>query len=112
MTERTRMTRARAQAPAVPEDVDAPDVEKACGVVELPHHICWSSPFRHYDLTHRHDRARVYEQVLREGNEDGVRRFIRVDDLIDLWDGIVLARHVRQAWTESLKRKRSVALPT
>ena len=42
----------------------------------------------------------VYEQVLREGNEDDIRRFIRVDDLIDMWDELVLPRHVRRAWVD------------
>lgn len=111
MTEQTPMTRARAQTPAVPDDVDAPGVEKASGVVELPHHIRWSGPSRHYDLADRHDRARVYEQVLREGNEDDVRRFIGIDDLIDLWDEIVLPRHVRQAWADWLERHRGISLP-
>jgi hypothetical protein len=54
--------------------------------------------------------ARVYEQVLREGNEDDVRCFIDVDGLIDLWDEVVLPRHVRQAWADWLRRHRGVSL--
>jgi hypothetical protein len=95
-----RVTRATAQAPAVPDDVEASDVEKFVGVVELPLHIRWSGPPRIFDMADRRDRARVYEQVLREGNDDDVRRFIRVDDLIDLWDELVLPRHLRRSWAD------------
>ncbi len=106
-----RTTRALAQTPAVPEDLDATDTEKASGLVELPLHVRWSGPSRVYDLGDRKDRARVYEQVLREGNDDDVRRFIRVDDLIELWDELVLPRHVRRAWADWLERHRGVSVP-
>ncbi len=105
-----RLTRATAQVPAVPDDLDTVDVEKVSGVVELPLHIRWSGPPRRYDLADRQQRARVYEQVLREGNEDDVRRFIGVDELIDLWDDLVLPRHVRRAWADWLQRHRGVSL--
>jgi len=105
-----RLTRATAQVPAVPDDLDIADVEKVSGVVELPLHIRWSGPPLRYDLADRRQRARVYEQVLREGNEDDVRRFIRADELVDLWDEVVLLRHVRRAWAEWLKRHRGVSL--
>ena len=104
------MTRATAQAPAVPDDLETSDVQKATGVVVLPLHVRWSGPARRYDLADRQQRARVYEQVLREGNDDDVRRFIRADELIDLWGELVLPRHVRQAWAEWLKRHRGVSL--
>ncbi|MEA2024357.1 MAG: hypothetical protein U9N79_08735 [Actinomycetota bacterium] len=104
------VTRATVQIPAVPDDLDAGDVEKAAGIVELPLHIRWSGPSRRYDLADRQQRARVYEQVLREGNEDDVRRFIRSDELIDLWDELVLPRSVRNAWVDWLERHRRVAL--
>lgn len=105
-----RVTRATAQVPALPDDLDSADMEKVGGVVELPLHIRWSGPPRHYDLTDRQQRARVYEQVLREGNDDDVRRFIRADDLIDMWDELVLPRHVRQAWADWLELHRGVSL--
>jgi hypothetical protein len=105
-----RLTRATAQVPAVPDDLDIAEVEKVSGVVELPLHIRWSGPPRRYDLADRQQRARVYEQVLREGNEDDVRRFIRADEMIDLWDELVLPRHVRRAWADWLKRRRGVSL--
>jgi hypothetical protein len=105
-----RLTRATAQAPAVPEDLDEENLAKASGVVELPLHIRWSGPPRRYDLSDRRERARVYEQVLREGNEDDVRWFVRVDELIDLWDELELPRHVRQAWANWLERHRGLSL--
>jgi hypothetical protein len=52
---------------AVPDDVEETRLTKASGQVELPFHIRWSGPPLTYDLTDRADRARVYEQVLREG---------------------------------------------
>jgi len=105
-----RLTRATAQVPAVPEDLDDENLAKASGVVELPMHIRWSGPPRRFDLSDRRERARVYEQVLREGNEDDVRWFVRVDDLIDLWDELVLPRHVRQAWADWVERHRGLSL--
>ena len=106
-----RSIRTTAQAPAIPDDVEATPADKAVGVVELPVHIRWSGPLRRYDLAVRRDRARVYEQVLREGNDDDVRRFIQVDDLIDLWDELVVPRHVRRAWADWLLVHRGVSLP-
>jgi len=105
-----RLTRATAQVPAVPDDLDVADVEKVTGVVELPLHIRWSGPARRYDLADRQQRARVYEQVLREGIEDDVRRFIQADELIDMWDELVLPRNVRYAWADWLGRHRGVSL--
>lgn len=54
----------------------------------------------------------MYEQVLRKGNDDDVRRFIRADDLIDMWDELVLPRHVRQAWADWLELHRGVSRRT
>lgn len=70
--------------PSIPEDVDDPAVEKATGVVMLPTRVRWSPPSRRYDLADRQQRARVYEQVLVEGTAADVRRFIDVDELIEL----------------------------
>lgn len=90
---------------AVPDDVADPSIEKASGRVELPHSIRWSGPRPVYDLAQRTDRARVYEQVLREGTADDVRRFIVVDDLLDLWDELYLPSHVRDAWCDWLRHR-------
>ena len=88
---------------AVPDDVDDPAIVKACGIVELPERIRWSGPRQSYDLSDRQDRATVYEQILREGTDDDVRRFIRLDELADLWDDLVVPAHVRDAWELKLQ---------
>mgnify|MGYP003348663905 FL=1 len=76
---------------------------EASGVVELPHHVCWSGDARSCDLSVRDDRRRVYEMVLREGTVEDIRRYITVDDLLDLWDELVLPLPVRQAWSQWLQ---------
>jgi hypothetical protein len=55
-------------------------------------------------LYDRADRARLYEQVLREGTEDDVRHYVDADQLRDLWDELVLPSYVRQAWAGWLRR--------
>jgi hypothetical protein len=89
---------------AVPEDLDDPTLAKASGRVELPLHIRWSGPPITYDLDDRADRARVYEQVLREGTEDDVRYYVEADRLRDLWGVLVLPPPVRQAWVGWFRR--------
>ncbi len=83
---------------------------KATGVVELPFHVRWSDPSITYDLQQRADRIRVYEQVLREGTEDDVRLYIDLDELVDLFDELVLPSTVRRAWADWLARHRGFAL--
>ena len=79
---------------------------KASGQVELPLHIRWSGPTLTYDLDDRADRARVYEQVLREGTEDDVRFYVDADQLLELWDDLVLPPPVRRAWADWIERHR------
>ena len=95
---------------AVPDDLEESKLTKASGQVELPFHIRWSGPPLTYDLSDRADRARVYEQVLREGTAEDVRNFIDVDVLLDLWDDLVLPPTVRQAWAAWFKRHRKMNL--
>jgi hypothetical protein len=92
---------------AVPADIDDPTIVKATGRVELPLHIRWSGPPLVYDLTDRTDRARVYEQVLREGTEDDVRLYVNGEQLLELWDELVLPPQVRRAWACWVRRHRS-----
>lgn len=93
---------------AVPDDVDDPRHVKASGVVQLPSNVRWSGPPKTYNLDDPVDRARVYEQVLREGTDDDVRRFIDVDVLEELWDTLVVPARVRTAWATWLRRHRGV----
>lgn len=95
---------------AVPNDVDDPSIEKATGIVELPFHVRWSDPPMRYDLGSRSDRTRVYEQVLREGTDADVRRYIDVDALLDMWSEIVLPIPVRRAWATWFRKNRAVEL--
>jgi hypothetical protein len=95
---------------AIPDDIDAPGIIKACGVVELPANVYWSGPQRTFDLDERHDRALAYEHVLTEGTEADVRRFIEVDQLVDLWPQLILPLHVRRAWSAWLNERRGIAV--
>ena len=95
---------------AIPDDVDALGTLKARGVVELPLRVRWSGPRRRYDLGDRRDRALVYEQVLTEGTDEDVRRFIDVDQLVDLWSDLVLPRRVRAVWSRWLRERRSIVV--
>lgn len=70
----------------------------------------WSGPARRYDLRDRRDRALVYEQVLAEGTEDDVRRFVDVNELVELWPDLVLPRHVRAAWARWLQERPSIVV--
>lgn len=83
---------------AIPRAVAQLRGKHVSGVVELPAHIRWASPRRVYDLADRRDRALVYEQVLAEGTEIDLERYVELDGLIDLWRELVLPRHVRAAW--------------
>jgi hypothetical protein len=96
--------------PVIPDDVDDPVVVKAQGVVTLPRRVNWSRTDPTYDLSDRRQRARVYEQVLREGAAEDVRYFIDIDELIDLWDELVLPPAVSRAWIDWLARHRNVRL--
>jgi hypothetical protein len=88
---------------SVPENLDDPSLEKASGRVELPLHVRWSGPPLTYDLDDRADRARVYEQILREGTEDDVRYYVDANGLREVFDELVLPPPVRRAWAEWLR---------
>jgi hypothetical protein len=90
----------------VPADLADASLPKASGRIELPLHIRWSGPAVTYDLDDPADRARVYEQVLREGTEDDVRFFIDADRLLELWDELVLPPPVREAWAAWIEDRR------
>jgi len=108
---RTRTLGPDARPIAVPDDVDAPGQVKAEGVVTLPTHVRWSGESKTYDLSNEQDRARVYEQVLREGTDDDVRAFIDVDELAEMWSALVLPPRVRRAWAGWFRRHRDLDLP-
>lgn len=104
-------TSARVRPVAVPEDLSDLDGPPLRGAVELPSHVRWSGPPVEYDLSIRSHRISVYEQVLCEGTADDVRRFIRLGDLVDLWDELYLPEHVRRVWSTVLADQRGIDLP-
>ena len=55
-------------------------------------------------------RAYVYEIVMREGTDDDVRRFIDLDQLIDMWPRLFLLAEVRRAWADRLRVHSGVRL--
>lgn len=59
-----------------------------------------------YALDDPADRARMYEQVLREGTEDDVRFYIDPAQLAEIFDDLVLPEPVRGAWADWLSRHR------
>jgi hypothetical protein len=48
--------------------------------------------------------------VMTEGDDDDVRRFIDVDQLIAMWPNLFLPKRVRKAWTAWLQEHRGVRL--
>jgi hypothetical protein len=103
VTPRSRTLGPDSRPVALPSDIDDPSVEKTTGRVVLPRHVRWSNPELSYDLEDRGDRIRVYEQVMREGTEEDVRRFIDVHELVELWEDLVLPPAVRAAWAAWLE---------
>jgi hypothetical protein len=83
----------------VPTRLPQLSAERALATVELPLSVNWSEPGRVFRLSDRGDRARVYEIVLSEGNEEEFLRFIDGTLLVDIWDELVLPRAVRAAWS-------------
>jgi hypothetical protein len=89
---------------ALPDNFGSGDETIEIGVVRLPNHVFWSGPERTWDLRDRRQRIQVYELVLTEGTEADVRRFINLDDLVELWTDLWLPPHVRSAWSNHLRR--------
>jgi hypothetical protein len=57
------------------------------------------------------DRLRVYELVLSEGAESDVRHFVKLEELVSVWETIFLPVHVRKAWQDWFA-ERHIAVPT
>jgi len=106
---RTRELGPASRPVAVPANLDDPSHPKASGRMQLPLHIRWSGAPVTYDLDDPIDRARVYEQVLREGTEDDVRFYVDAESLLELWDELVLPPAVRQAWAPWIEEHRLAA---
>ena len=85
---------------AIPDDFATSVDAKASGVIRLPNRIRWSGPELTFDMDVATDRRRVYELVLVDGTEEDVRRYVRFDELIAVWDDIFLPPYVRRTWHE------------
>jgi len=85
---------------AIPNDFATSTIDKASGIIRLPNRIRWSGPDLTFDMDNAADRHRVYELVLVEGEEEDVRHYVRLDELIVVWSDIFLPAYVRAAWQE------------
>ena len=99
---------ARGRFVAVPSRLPRLPVEQALGVVQLPLTLNWSQAGRVFRLSDRGDRARVYELVLREGDDADVLAYIDGALMVDIWDELVLPRTVRAAWLPVIDQARGV----
>jgi hypothetical protein len=95
---------ARGRGALVPTRLPQLPAVQALATVELPLTLNWSQPRRVFRLFDRGDRARVYELVLREGEEADVLRYVDGVLLVDLWDELVLPEAVRVAWSPLIER--------
>ena len=89
---------------AVVADLD--DSAPLRGLVRLPRRIRWSGEPIEYDLSNERQLRSVYEQVLREGTDEDVRRFVRASTLTEVWDELYLPQFVRAAWEPWIRKRR------
>lgn len=73
-------------------------VREAVRTFTVPLHLDWSRPGRVVDLADRGQRARAYEVALREGRPVDIESIIDGALLVDLWDELILPKHLRAAW--------------
>jgi hypothetical protein len=90
---------------AIPRDLGALLGPPLRDHVQLPHHVYWSGPPVTYDLGERAHRISVYEQLLCEGTDDDIRRYVRIADIVDLWNDLYLPIDVREAWSVQLREQ-------
>lgn len=90
----------RGRVCSVPDRLPRLSPRQAFALVQLPLHLHWSGQPRERNLSVRHDRARVYEEVLREGGPQDILRYVDGALLVDLWPEIVLPRALRAAWDD------------
>ncbi len=87
----------------VPEKLWRLDLRTVFEPVTLPISLNWSRPGHEYDVRDRHQRARLYEVVIREGMPKDLLKFIDGALLIDSWDELVLPRQVRSHWQATIE---------
>ena len=87
----------------VPEKLWRLDVRTVFEPVTLPISLNWSRPGHEYAVRDHHQRARLYEVVIREGMPKDLLKFIDGALLIDSWDELVLPRQVRGHWQATIE---------
>jgi transcriptional regulator with XRE-family HTH domain len=89
----------------VPDRLPRLPLAQAMARVAVPLHLEWSDQGREVELSDRHQRARFYEVVLREGRPTDVLTYIDGALLVDLWSDIVLPRTIRAAWAPVVENR-------
>jgi hypothetical protein len=70
----------------------------------VPSHLDWSSSaHREVDLRDRHQRARCYEVVLREGRPHDILSIVDGCLLVDAWGDLFLPKQLRAAWADTIE---------
>ena len=92
----------------IPDDLGDRPATVRSGRVKLPNRIAWSGQSE-YDLDDPRGRAHIYELVMTEGTEDDVRTYIDLDVLLEMWDTMWLAAHVREQWADYLRSRELIA---
>ncbi|TDD96349.1 hypothetical protein [Actinomadura rubrisoli] len=80
----------------------------AGGVVVLPGWLDWS-PRRSYDLSDRDSLRVMYEQVIQEGREQDLQRYLNAELLVSVWPDLILPVRVRRMWEAKIARLRGRA---
>lgn len=97
----------RGRTVAVPDELPDLAAARALRTMVMPVHLDWSRPGRIVVLADRRQRAHAYEVVLREGRGSDIEAIVDGALLVDLWDDLVLPRHVRSAWQPLIDRVRT-----
>ncbi|MEJ2866744.1 helix-turn-helix transcriptional regulator [Actinomycetospora sp. OC33-EN08] len=88
----------RGRPASVPTVLPRLDARRALATVTLPLHLDWSPSPRAFDLSDRHQRARAYEIILREGLPEDILAYVDGVLLCEVWPDLVLPRPIHAAW--------------
>jgi len=83
---------------AVPSKLWRLPAHEALREFETTTRLWWSGPSRTFDLSHRPERLRAYEIVLREGTPDDIAAVVDGLLLCEAWRDLVLPADLRNAW--------------
>ena len=82
----------------------------ALRTIETQTHFWWSGPPRRFDLAVRHERARAYEVLLREGRPQDIECSVDGVLLCEVWDELVLPADLKRAWAPLISSGRDPQL--